>query len=184
MKKTGLKVNIAPLKALGQALKDLDDGNYHVQIGIFGDKAARRESVALGAWAVEEGKSRHIAGEKKATSGGLTNAELGFIHEMGSKTRDIPRRSFLLDTFKLMPGTLMEMMKADVLTLFKAGKIPLFLKRVGLAAEILVQKAFDTGGFGRWQPIKRGTIARKGSSAILIDTGQLRNSIASRAVRG
>ena len=43
-----------------------------------------------------------------------------------------------------------------------------------------MQEAFETGGFGAWEPIKEATSSRKGSSQILIDSSQLRRSVISK----
>jgi len=151
---------------LGAKLTTLADGHYHIQIGIFGNKDGREK-------------------------GGVTNAEIGFIHEMGAKSGKIPRRSFLWLTFD-RKGPVLEIMFKDIMkgildpTIAKSGqsrdegKIKAGLKKVGMAAENLVQMAFQTGGFGWWAPLQPGTIAAKGSGKPLIDTGQLRRSIASR----
>ncbi len=48
---------------------------------------------------------------------------------------------------------------------------------VGIFAVNISQDAFDSGGFGMWPDIKEETKKRKGSSAILIDKGILRNSV-------
>ena len=51
------------------------------------------------------------------------------------------------------------------------------LELLGAYALDSIHLAFETGGFGLWQKLKRATIRRKKSSAILIDTAQLRQSI-------
>jgi hypothetical protein len=50
---------------------------------------------------------------------------------------------------------------------------------LGIACEGAIQEAFDTGGFDDWPADAPSTIRRKGSSSPLIDTKQLRFSIAS-----
>ena len=47
----------------------------------------------------------------------------------------------------------------------------------GLTATVVINDAFESGGFGEWAPLKPETIRRKGSDKILIDTGDLRRSI-------
>ena len=54
------------------------------------------------------------------------------------------------------------------------------LELVGIYGESIVQEAFETGGFGAWEPIKEATANRKGSSQILIDSSQLRRSVISK----
>ena len=48
---------------------------------------------------------------------------------------------------------------------------------VGVVAVRTVQDAFDTGGFGQWQPNAPKTEAWKQGSMPLIDTTQLRDSV-------
>ncbi|PHS61072.1 MAG: hypothetical protein COB09_19175 [Thalassobium sp.] len=54
---------------------------------------------------------------------------------------------------------------------------------LGVKAEEIVQDGFATGGFGKWPALESSTIARKGSSGILIDTAELRKSVTSDVVR-
>jgi phage gpG-like protein len=109
----------------------------------------------------------------------LTNGDIGAVHEFGSMSQHIPQRSFLR-----MPLT--TRLKDNVSSNW--GEIILrqgfnsALRKLGVMGENTVQKAFATGGFGIWPKLKPATIARKRSSAILIDTAQLRRSISSRVV--
>lgn len=48
---------------------------------------------------------------------------------------------------------------------------------LGIAGVEQIQEAFDTEGFGEWQPNAPQTIARKGSDKPLIDTGRLRGAV-------
>lgn len=63
------------------------------------------------------------------------------------------------------------------------GTVKIVYKILGVIGENAVQLAFKTGGFGKWKALKKSTIDTKvkrgGSSAILIDTRQLRDSITS-----
>jgi phage gpG-like protein len=175
---------------LGSKLATLVDGHYHIQVGIFGNKDARNEVATK---ISKSGKRSHVKVAK--TTAGVTNAEIGFVHEMGSKTRNIPRRSFLWLTFD-RKGPVLEAMLKDIMkglfnpttagaaqTTRDEGKIREGLKKIALQAENLVQMAFQTGGFGWWAPLQPGTIKAKGSSKPLIDVGQLRRSISSRVRR-
>jgi len=168
-------------KALG-ALEDMAEGihklvrtHYEVHVGILGHKAGRNEIVKT-----KSGKRKENRGHPSLNS--LTNAELGLIHEKGSLTAKIPPRSFLVKPLKMKEDELKKMSAADLNKLFKTGKVMLFLKRIGKSAEKIIQQAFATGGFGMWWSLEASTKARKNSSAILIDSGQLRRSISSRVV--
>lgn len=107
---------------------------------------------------------------------GLTNAELGIIHEFGAPAAGIPARSHIRKTFE------------DKIDELKGMQLK--LAKLLLADKIDVDRAFNT--LGAWAvsaikttitqgkvepPLKPATIARKGSSKPLIDTGQLVNSI-------
>lgn len=162
-KKPTMRMDLTGLKVLATGLKKLDDGGYRIQVGVFGDKAARKQ--------------------EKGESAGMTNAEVGLIQEMGSVSRGIPRRSFLLDTFTGHGKDLMVTLKSDVEAFFKTGKVEEYLKRCGIACTNLVVDAFDTSGWGNWKPNAPATIAAKGSDKPLIDRGELWQAIASRTVR-
>lgn len=177
-----VKFNVTGLQVIAQSLKKLDDGKFRVQVGIFGDKFAR---------------------PKDHKKNGPTNAEIGFVHEMGSVARHIPRRSFLLDTFTLHGDKLELALKPAVDKLFKKGLVPEYLNQVGVACVNLVVEAFHTGGWGAWAPNAYSTLLAKlkgplwrrrqmaaevlyegaGHAVPLTDTGQLWQSISSRVVR-
>lgn len=162
-----IKKNLQGLKDLASALSETGK----VQVGIFGSKSSRGESGALK-------KGGGHARSKAASS--QTNAELGAIHELGSVSRHIPPRSFLRMPIMLHAKEIMKDASAEVPNLWQTGGMTAFLKRVGHAAENVVQQAFASRGFGNWTPLKQATIDRKGSDAPLIDTAQLRRSVASR----
>ncbi len=136
-----------------------------IQIGVLGSDVTRKHKKP---------------GE---TTASITNAEIGLIHEKGSVTRNIPRRSFLE-----MPLTTKfnQAKKEEIRELVRATAAQLDVKRtlglVGVLAEDVVQDAFDTGGFGKWAPNSPRTVRAKGSSKPLIDIGELRKSVTSRVV--
>lgn len=178
-KKPSSKFDLTGLKVMQSSLQKMKDGHYQVQVGVFGNKTVRREKA------------------------GLTNAEVALIHEMGSVTRNIPRRSFLWDTFIHRGKDMEAALKGPLETLFKKGKVEEYLKQVGIAGENLVRQAFETSGWGTWAPNAYSTLLGKlrGSLAIrrqkaaevmyegathakpLIDSGQLWQSIASRTAK-
>ncbi len=137
-KKPEKRFDITGLKVMQSALKKMQDGHYVIQVGIFGDKAGRTDEDS-----------------------GLTNAEIGLIHEMGSVSRNIPRRSFLWDTFTNHGKDLMPVLKEPVAKLLKTGKIEEYLKVAGVAATNLVVEAFQTSGWGAWAPNAYSTLLRK-----------------------
>lgn len=109
--------------------------------------------------------------------GGLNVAQIGAVHEFGYGIS--PRRSFLYDTFETKKNDfskdIQELYRNNVIdTTQKANK---FLSKIGIQARNYVIDAFDTSGFGNWQPNSEYTINMKGSSKPLIDTGALKQSI-------
>lgn len=178
-KKSSTSMDITELKVMATALKKIDDDGYRIQVGVFGDKAARKHEAA-----------------------GMTNAEVGLIHEMGSVSHNIPRRSFLLDTFTNQGERLVKSLAPDAEALFKTGKVDEYLKKAGAACTNLVVEAFMTSGWGAWAPLKYSSLLAKLKGSLkkrkgllgklytgeardlpLVDTGQLWQAIAARAVR-
>lgn len=141
---------------LNELVKNFSDGSI-VKVGVLGKKAGR------------------------SSKGGMTNADIGVIHEFGSVTKNIPARSFLRAPIFAKGKEIAAQMKKEAAgVLAKAGGMQLLLSRIGVACEAAIQQAFATRGFGKWKPIKKQTAKRKGSDAILIQTGQLRRAIDSK----
>lgn len=141
-------------------MKKLEDliealsGNPKVRVGIMGDSNKRKD--------------------------GLSNATIGAIHEFG---HGVPQRSFirrpLIDGLdqavqaSIGPGDLEQMTDEKSL-------VP-FVRKIGIIAEEVIQTAFDTGGNGKWPKwITPGYSSNTGN--ILVDSGQLRDSITSVVV--
>lgn len=138
---------------LNEFVKGLQSG-FVVDVGILGKKSARNDTQ------------------------GLTNADVGFINEFG--TGKIPKRSFLrMPIFQYSEQILEGVKKAGALRKLAAGKMIQVLADVGIACEAVIVQSFASAGWGSWPPNRPSTIRRKGSSAPLIDTGQLRRSISS-----
>lgn len=135
-------------------------------------------------YAVKVGLVGSKGSEEHEGSDDMDNAAIGLIQEFGSVTNNIPPRSFLR-----MP---IEEKQADIISEMQeyidaeggaqaVGKR--FYERLGVAAVKAVQDAFSSGGFGQWPPNTDETAAKKGSSAPLIDTGQLRRAVDYEVVR-
>lgn len=153
--KTKVKSEIkTDLKDINKALNALK-ANCFVKIGILGDKDKREKAVS--------------------------NSEIGIVHEFGSFTKNIPARSFLrmplIEKKKELLNALMKYKKLFEKEIAK-GNIFILFERLGLAAENIIQLAFETSGFGKWRKLKN----RKGTP--LVDTGQLRRAITSKVVKG
>lgn len=178
MKRGTMRSNLDGLKNLGDGMRALSGGR--LDVGFFGDKAARTQ-------AQEKKGGGRKASKVPAT---MTNAQVAAVHEFGSFSQGIPKRSMLRMPFFLKGKEVLaaahEDMRANWST--AVGKIDplpaakLFLQRLGVAAENLVQEAFKTEGFGTWAPNSPLTVFLKGSDKPLIDTAQLRRAVASRAV--
>lgn len=160
-----VKLDLEKLNAIQKAL----GSRFITQVGVLGAKA--------------QGRKVTIAGKAASAE---TNADVGLIHEKGSISGKIPRRSFLLMPFQIKAEGLMAIRSA-LWHKFLAGdqsvaSLKIAYRDLGILATRIIHRAFDTGGFGKWAKLAPSTIKRKGSSAILIDTRQLERSIDSRVV--
>lgn len=158
--------NMEGLETIQRELKK----NLAVRVGILGNKTNRSQT------------SRPISGSPAKRTGktsDMSNADIGLVHEKGSKSGNIPRRSFLEMPLALKFNDAFKAQSQFFFQALSKGTIKQFLKKVGILGENVVQSAFESDGFGRWPKLKQSTIRRKGSSAILIDSAQLRGSITS-----
>ena len=147
------------LRGLEQLMKALKPTQAPVaKIGILGSSATRNS----------------------ASNESLTNADIGAQHEFG--TSSIPQRSFLrvpiadnLDQ-EMTKGGLFDQ---DTLSLvIKQASLKPWLQKVAICAEACVADAFATGGDGKWPAWKQQGYTNN-SGQLLVDTGQLRDSITS-----
>lgn len=108
----------------------------------------------------------------------LNNAELLYIHTNGSPLRRIPARPVIEPALKANRGKIMEQYNKAVLAASRGNDTELSaaLIRTGLAGQNAARDWFTNPRNG-WAPNSPLTIARKGSSRPLIDTGTLRKSI-------
>lgn len=125
-----------------------------------------------------------ILGEKanEAHGEGVTNGYIGAVHEFGSVSRGIPPRSFLRMPLELKIWEWIKKNKDRYKEMLEAGSLRKWYVALGLRAEEIIDEAFTTRGFGKWQALKPRTVKRKGSDMPLIDTGQLRASITSQVL--
>jgi hypothetical protein len=119
--------------------------------------------------------------ENQRTDGPLTNVEIGTVHEFGGG--NVPERSFLRSTLRVNREKYKATIAAGVQAIAK-GRATLHqvLEVVGMQAAHDV-KARITQGAGIPPPLAPATVAAKGSSRPLVDTGQLVNSITHRVER-
>jgi len=154
MKKTEIKFNIGSLNNLRSELA----AGYKAKVGVIGSQAVRASDT-----------------------GEFNNAEIGIVHEMGSEYLGIPARSFLRMPLEMKRKELVMFSRKNG-HLIEQGKIKEFFALIGIKAEQIIQNAFATRGYGQWAANAPATIAAKGSSAPLIDTGELRKSISSEVI--
>lgn len=119
-----------------------------------------------------------IFGGGDREEGELSNVEVGASHEFGVFSKNLPRRSFLRDPISLKRKELIKKAESIIKdNIDKEGGDKRIFEIIAAYGEKIVQEAFETGGYGTWQPLSQETIDGKGSSQILIDSAQLRKSI-------
>jgi hypothetical protein len=106
---------------------------------------------------------------------GTTMATVAAVHEFGSPEHNIPERSFLRGGIRRAAPKL-NAVNIDSLRKVLLGKMTIeqAIEKLGVVAAGEVKREFVVGTFA---PNKPATIARKGSSRPLIDTGSLRQAV-------
>ena len=116
-----------------------------------------------------------ILGEDAHGSGELSVAALAAIHEFGL---GVPRRSFIADFVTENEDKLKRLIQSKVQAVAQRKKTRAqVLKELGAEIQGMIQARIANGIPPALAP---STIAQKGSSTPLIDTGQLRSSITHR----
>lgn len=163
-----VRLNTTMLESIEKELNK----KYVAEVGVLGAKAAGRLNIKkenLGV--ISKNKPVSVASESSKS-----NADIGLIHEKGSPSRSIPRRSFLeVPLTTKMPG-IMSKVGALLLEGLNSSNIESAYKKLAAIAEGIVHQAFPTRGYGKW-PDKVS-----GEPSYLTKTAQLRQSIASRVV--
>ena len=166
--------NFAPLEALNADLEKYR--NAHVRVGILaaGGKIGREDED----WNKE----------------GINNPTLGLVHEYGSASNNIPPRSFLrVPLMTELPKRMQQIGRKVWESIINSKGMFVALKELGVTGENVVQGAFNSAGYGRWQAWSesyahwRAAYMRKrskiigpvGPGSILILSGQLAKSISS-----
>lgn len=150
---------------------------YTARVGVLGQKTNR---VPMEAGETHEQYQLRVKKLKKDSSfpdnEGQTNADIGLVHEVGSLSKNIRRRSFLEMPLTLKMPDYSKKFGEELMKAIDAGNLKPAFIRLGIKGEQVVQLAFASKGFGQWyQNPKTG----RGS---LIDTAQLRRSITSDVV--
>lgn len=124
------------------------------------------------------------AQKKLKAHGGLTNVELGMIHEFGAPSRGIPERSWIRSTFDAMRSEHLALIRKLVVGIYDqkiSPKQALGLIGAKVAADI---KKRVTTGEGIPPPLAEETTRRKGSDRPLVDTGRMVGAVSWRVVMG
>lgn len=103
-----------------------------------------------------------------------TVIQYGAVHEFGAPDKNIPRRSFLRVPTLNAENKIMHFAEQQFKQFEKGVDATLYMSKIGAFVQGIVLRAFREND---WKPLKESTIKRKGSSAPLIDKGQLIQSI-------
>lgn len=111
------------------------------------------------------------------TPDGQSVAQYMAAHEFGSISQKLPVRSSVRMPLETKQGDIARYAEGKARDHIESGDIKAIFEDIGIAGQSKIQEAFDTGGFGTWPPDSDKTVARKGSDAVLIDTGLARKSV-------
>lgn len=128
-------------------------GGSSVEVGVFEDSPSRKEEI--------------------------TNAEIALVHEFGSPAANIPERSFLRSTVDANREAYHKAIDRVAQHKLDGKDTSQELDRLGMRVAADVKRTIQAGID---PPLQPETIARKGSSKPLVDTGQLITSVSHRVV--
>lgn len=115
------------------------------------------------------------SGGDSPTESGLTMLDIAMIHEFGAPKAGIPERSFIRLTFEMDQSKLAKF-TARLARLIILGEVSVE-RALSLLGEFGVSRVKKTIIDGVSPALAASTIAAKGSSKPLVNTGQLLNSI-------
>lgn len=127
-----------------------------------------------------------ILGAGPSREEGLSNAQIGAVHEFGSISQGIPERSFINLGITHEAKKIHEAAEKVFDQALKTDNIPLIFQRIGLAGEAAIHAAFDTQGFGTWPALSEDYKTRPSGQPVtsaskpLQDTGALEQAITSK----
>ena len=169
-----VRLDMRRLRTLLLAMEDAP--NTIVRVGVFGNGRGSGKNVRF--------KFLKIGRKKRKTPQMLTNAELGFIQEYGKRLAPrIPARSWLMMPLRVKAQIIFRYVGLKLHQSVKEHNTKKLFTGLGVAAVKAIQQAFDTSGFGTWEPNAPSTQAKKGSASPLIDTGQLRRAVTFQVVK-
>lgn len=139
--------------------------------------ATQNTKVKVGVLASKGGSAKHADSD-------MTLVEIAATHEFGSSDGHVPERSFIRSTLNVRIADELAEKVTAACKLVVTGKLDadkaLALLGTYAASEIkntITMNEADAYGEYPYPPLADSTIAAKGSSVPLIDTGQLKNSI-------
>lgn len=122
-----------------------------------------------------------VLGDAGMHHGGISMVELAAIHEYGSPAAHIPARSFIRSAFRDRKQEFAKQLEKVAKAVLSNKMDPATaLGRLGLWGANAVKRQIT--GKNIPPPLKPATIARKGSSKPLVDTGQLVGAISWKVV--
>jgi hypothetical protein len=176
--------------------KILEDSGekYSIKVGVLGSP---KNLAPVAKKKPEESQKRPKKAKKedeKKPSREYNQIEIAAVHEFGSVEWGIPRRSFLKDPLVLGLGKETKNFK------FVAGNMYKNYEKLAVAAQAVIEDAFEDSLGGRWAPnspitIEGGWMKNKKTGQLvyiegkhseqpLIDIGRLRKSIDYNIVKG
>lgn len=145
-------------KALEQAKRNAASGGMFVDVGVMGETKHEEEGPRT---------------QKEAAA--VRNVELAVIHEYGTKDGHIPARPFILSTFNAKRPEYVAMLKKLVKGIYLLKMTP--TRALGLLGSKMASDMKKRIRAGIPPPNAPDTVAHKGSSKPLVDSGQLLSSI-------
>ncbi len=158
--KNGDSIVTGDFSRLEKLIENLEEGHY-VDIGILGES-------------------------NQSVEGGYTLAGIGAVQEFGTdragrgNSVTIPERSFIRMPLETGQEDIEKAVEPELQKLLEDDDIEGIFKLIGIAGEARIQEAFESTGFGEWDPNAESTIRQKGSDSPLIDQGDLRQAITSK----
>jgi hypothetical protein len=121
------------------------------------------------------GEKLHKAPKGSKAKSTISVAMVGAVHEFGAPDRGIPERPWLRPGIRSGQQSYIRLNRINIIKILRGHLSPMVaLRQLGAMAQGFVQKYIRSGNF---TPLKPATIARKGSSAPLIDTAQMIQSV-------
>ena len=120
-----------------------------------------------------------IFSENNKRDDGKSNAMIGLKHIYALET---PKRDWLKLPILLKSRDIADKIVDFLPSAIRAKTMKNVYQAMAIEGEQIVKGAFDTGGYGMWLPLSPITADKKGSDTILVETGQLKDSVSSKTV--